>query len=101
MGAHNVAVSHNNGKGVERNKKRAKYFYELAAMGGDVDARYRLGLLEECSGKMNRAMKHWMIAAGAGHDKSLEEAQLLHLNGHATKDVSRRFRILTKKPKMI
>ena len=31
------------GRGVEVDKKKAKYYYELAAMNGDVQARYNLG----------------------------------------------------------
>ena len=52
--------------------QRKVYYLELAAMGGDVDARHKLGALEEnVSGDMNRAAKHWM-SAGAGHDYSLK-----------------------------
>ena len=35
---------------------------------------------------MNRAMKHFIIAAGAGHDGSLKGIGRLYLDGHATKD---------------
>mgnify|MGYP000184238260 CR=1 FL=1 len=31
-------------------------------------------------------MKHWMIAAGVGVDKSLKEIQKGFMNGHVTKD---------------
>jgi hypothetical protein len=70
---------------VERDTKKAKYYYELAAMGRDIDARHNLGVVEAKAGNMSRAMKHWMIAAGAGYDKSLERIRYCFLNGHATK----------------
>ena len=40
-----LAIAYDNGEGVERDMKKAKYYYELAAMGGDVDARHNLGCL--------------------------------------------------------
>ena len=55
-------------------------------MGGDVDARHNLGCVEKLAGKMKRAIKHYMIAAAAGHDKSLKKMRDGYLNGHATKD---------------
>ena len=35
---------------------------------------------------MNRALKHYMIAAERGEPDSLKEIQKLYTNGHATKD---------------
>ena len=55
-------------------------------MGGDAVARYNLGILEEEAGNMDRAMKHWMISACAGHDKSLKQIRECYLDGDATKD---------------
>jgi TPR repeat protein len=75
-----------NGTGVERNEKKAKYYYELAAIRGNVPARYNLGISEEDAGNVNRAMKHWMISAAAGDDDSLKAIQQGYLAGHATKD---------------
>ena len=66
--------------------KKAIYYYELAAMGGDPAARFNLGLLEENEGNMNRAVKHFMIASGMGCDDSLMHVQLGYMNGYATKD---------------
>ena len=55
-------------------------------MGGDVLARHGLGNLEWNAGNYHRAMKHYMIAAGAGYDDSLKAIQQGYLDGHATKD---------------
>ena len=82
-----VGNIYDNGDGVERDMKKAKY-YGLAAMMGNASARYNLGHLEEDVGNMDRAVKHWMISASAGHDKSLRRIRECFLNGHATKDDS-------------
>ena len=71
---------------MEKDAKKAKYYWELAAMGGDIIARHNLGRLEKLAGNMKRAMKHWMISAGAGDDDSLTAIRECYLGGHATKD---------------
>ena len=43
----NVGNNYLKGEGVEkREMKKAKYFWELAAMGGDTEARFNLGAFE-------------------------------------------------------
>ena len=56
----------NNGKGVERDEKKAEYYLELAAMEGNVVARFNLGVSEENAGNCDRALKHFMIAVRGG-----------------------------------
>ena len=82
----NVGAAFYNGRGVEIDQKKANHYYKLAAIGGDVTSRHNLGLDEEDEGNMNRALKHYMIAAEGGDDDSLKEIQTLYTNGHATKD---------------
>ena len=82
----NIGYVYDCGEGVERDKKKAKHYYELAAMRGDVIARHNLGIIEESEGNMNRATKHYMIAAGAGEDNSLRKIREYFMKGHATKD---------------
>ena len=83
---HNIAATYYNGNGVERDMKKAKHYWELAAMGGHVDSMYNLGMLEKNEGNMNRALKHYMITVGCGHDKSLKVIREFYMNGRATKD---------------
>jgi len=83
---HNIGCSYDRGNGVERDMKKAKHYWELAAIGGDCKARHNLGIVEEDAGKMSRALKHYMIAAGCGHDESLKVIREFYVNGHATKD---------------
>jgi len=82
----NIGYAYYHGRGVEVDKKKAKHYYEVAAMGGDATARYNLGLLEESEGNTNRALKHYLIAARSGYSQSLKRIQQLYLNGHATKE---------------
>ena len=82
----NIGCAYDNGRGVERNEKKAVHYYELAAMGGDELARYALGILEMRSGNIDRALKHFMIAAGGGYNESLNMIQQIYKDGHATKD---------------
>ena len=82
----NIAIAYLTGQGVERDVKKAKHYYELAAMGGDVFARHNLGNLEMDTGNTSRALKHWMISAGAGDDDSLHNVRQCFMLGYATKD---------------
>jgi len=74
------------GEGVERDDERAKYYYELAAMGGNSQARHNLGFMEEEAGNMDRAIKHYMIAVGDGFNISLNFMRDLIKIRQATKD---------------
>ena len=78
-----IGIVFENGRGAEVDKKKAIHYWELAAMGGDVTSRYNLGLDEENAGNMNRALKHYMIAAGCGYNNSLKKIQnLFQLKKH-------------------
>ena len=85
-GYYNLGNTYHYGRGVGRDMEKAKYYYELGAMGGDVHARLNLGWLEYEAGNMSRAMKHWMIAAGAGLDEALKNIKKGYSNGYVTKD---------------
>ena len=83
---YNIAYAYSRGNGVERDEKKAKYYFELAAMGGHVTARHVLGCVEEDAGNMDRALNHYMIAAGFGYTVSLEKIKQLFMNGEVMKD---------------
>ena len=68
-------------------KKKSKYYYELAAMKGSTAARHKnLGIIEESEGNTKRALKHYLIAVEDGHSKSLKKIQRLYSDGHVPKD---------------
>ena len=81
-----IGYAYDFGHGVEIDKKKANHSYKLAAIRGNENARYNLGNNEQRACNMNRALKHYMIAAERGHNNSLKEIQELYTNGHATKD---------------
>ena len=59
----NVGCAYDFGEGVEMDEKKAMHYYKLAAIEGNVTSRYNLGNYEQRAGNMNRALKHYMIAA--------------------------------------
>jgi len=74
------------GTDVKRYKKKGKFYFELAAIGGDIMARYALGCEEEEAGNTDKALRHYIIAARSGGSNSLKKIQKLYSNGHATKE---------------
>ena len=85
-GYYNLGLSYDDGEGVEMDKKKAKHYFELAAMKGDIDARHNLGCVELDAGNGHRAYKHFIIAAKAGDKGSLDEVKEGFMNGMITKD---------------
>ena len=66
--------------------KKAKHYYELAAMGGYENARHNLGLIENDAANYGRALKHFMIAVRSGNNESLKTIQQMYMNRYATRD---------------
>ena len=82
----NIGNAYYKGRGVEVDMKRANHYYELAAMGGERQARYNLGIMEKNAGNLDRAIKHYMIAARDGYSDSVKKIQEMYSNGYATKE---------------
>ena len=70
---------------LEDNDKAIRH-WKLAAMGGHEYARYNIGGFEYENGHIDRAMKHFMIAARCGYNKALEAVGEGYKDGHVTKD---------------
>ena len=83
---YNLGCAYYNGDGVEVDMKKAKYYDELAAMNGDVHARYKLGCMEGQAGNYHRAFKHFIISARAGDQFSLDTVKKGYMEGYVTKD---------------
>jgi hypothetical protein len=83
---YSLGLAYYRGRGVEIDMKKATQYYELAAMGGGVQARNNLGCLEGQAGNHQRAMKHFIISASAGYRKSLDGVKGGYMAGHVTKD---------------
>ena len=86
FGYANLGNVYYNGEGVERDAKMARRYDELAAMAGNVDARYNLGAREYDAGNYDRAMKHHMIAVRGGDTDSVKAIQQMYMDRHVTKD---------------
>ena len=83
---YNIGITYDNGIGVETNEKKAIHYYELAAMGGVVNARYNLGCDEYNAGNKGRSLKHFLIAVEGGDHEPVKMIQQIYMNGDATKD---------------
>jgi TPR repeat protein len=66
--------------------KKAKFHFEAAAMAGDEVAQCNLGLMEAQSRNIERAVKHWTIAASAGHYKAMQELKTLFEKGFVSRE---------------
>ena len=74
------------GRGVERDEEKGVYHYDKAAIGGHPDARYNLGCVEHYNGNMERAVKHFIIAANLGHEGSMKALWGHYSAGDITKE---------------
>ena len=72
--------------GVDINIKKARYYYELGAIGGSTRARLNLAHLDLNGGNFKRGFKHALICAKAGMTKSLETLKFGCKKGYITKD---------------
>jgi TPR repeat protein len=74
------------GEGVEKDKEKEMHHLEEAAIGGHHQARFSLAMHEEDSGRIDRAMKHYIIAAKLGYDKALDAVKEGFVKGVVRKD---------------
>ena len=83
---YNLSVMYGKGLGVEKDEKKELLHLECAVIGGHVLGRYNLGGVEEKNGRLDRAMKHWIIAANMGYDNALESLKLMYQEGLISKE---------------
>ncbi len=83
---YNLSFMYARGECVEKNEKKELYHLEEAAIGGHPRARHNLAHLENRLGRMDRAVKHMVIAANMGHDKSLESLKNMYRDGLFSKE---------------
>ena len=85
-GYFNLAQSYLSGSGVEVNMRKARYYWELAAMNGHIHARHNLACEEGKAGNHQRAYRHMVLAARAGSEESLAYVKIGYRDGYVTKD---------------
>ncbi len=85
---YNIGNSYFFGKGtvIKKDLKKAKKYLELGAIGGDMSARYNIASIEARAGNVERAVKHHVIGARAGHKECLNAVQEWYMDGDVTKD---------------
>jgi hypothetical protein len=83
---HSLSVMYHLGEGVEKDEKKTLYHLEEAAIGGHDLARHNLGYLELKNGRLERAAKHWIIAANLGHDNALNALKSCYKDGIISKE---------------
>jgi tetratricopeptide (TPR) repeat protein len=74
------------GHGIEKDEKKGVFHWEEASIGGHPNARYNLGNHEGRNGRIERAIKHWIIAANLGDDYSIEELKRQYTQGTISKE---------------
>jgi tetratricopeptide (TPR) repeat protein len=74
------------GHGVEKDEKKEIFHLEESAIGGHPSARYNLGCHEERIGRIERAIKHMIIAANLGDGDSIEVLREEYAQGRISKE---------------
>ena len=84
---HQLGCTHYNGEGsVEEDEEKAVYYWEKAAIGGHPKARHMLGCVEKENGNVERAVKHFIIAANLGFEDSMKVLWGHYSKGNITKE---------------
>jgi len=85
---HNLAVLYlRRGYDGGSDAKKGMHHMEQAAIAGHPDSRYNLASFDNHHGRVDRAIKHWTIAANLGHDLSLAELKLRYKSGVVSKEI--------------
>eukprot|EP00984_Skeletonema_dohrnii_P005332 scaffold1874_cov89-Skeletonema_dohrnii-CCMP3373.AAC.9 len=81
-----LAGMYRDGHGVEKNEKKEIHHFEEAAIGGHPTARCNLGCHEWDNCNIERAVKHWIIAANQGSDESIKLLMAAYRSGMISKE---------------
>jgi len=83
---YNLSIMCRKAQGVEKDMKKSIFHLEEAAIGGELNARANLGCTEWKSGRYERAVKHYLIAAKMGDDGSLKNLKEIYGTGYVSKE---------------
>ena len=85
--AHNqLSFMYLNGSGVDKDEQKGIHHLEVAAICGHPEARYHLAMHEGRNRKIDRSVKHLIIAANLGHDKSIQKLMVAYKAGRVDKE---------------
>jgi len=83
---YNLGNWYTEGNGVQVDVTKGIKYLSKAAMQGDAESRYLLGMHEAEKGNRDRAIRHLMISSRLGHETSVDIIRSYTLNGVATKE---------------
>eukprot|EP00984_Skeletonema_dohrnii_P028893 scaffold19089_cov156-Skeletonema_dohrnii-CCMP3373.AAC.6 len=83
---YNLSFMYRRGEGVEKDEKKGLYHLVEAAIAGHPDARYDLAVNEGRNGRIDRAVKHFIIAANLGDDNSIQALKGCYKYGDVSKE---------------
>eukprot|EP00984_Skeletonema_dohrnii_P025083 scaffold14195_cov155-Skeletonema_dohrnii-CCMP3373.AAC.30 len=81
-----LSILYVTGQGVEKDEKKEIHHMEEAAIAGHPRARFRLACYEGAGGRLDRAVKHFIIAANLGHDDSIQALKDFYKGGLVSKE---------------
>ena len=82
-----LAYMYRFGRGIESDEGKSIHHLEEASIGGHPRARNMLGNYEYMNGNIERAVKHWIIAATQGEEMSMQYLLDAFKSGSVEKDV--------------
>ena len=84
---HQLSIMYNEGiVGVEKVEKKGMHHLEESAIGGHPEARFNLACYEGINGRIDRAVKHCIIAANLGHDGAIQQLKDCYAHGDVSKE---------------
>jgi tetratricopeptide (TPR) repeat protein len=81
-----LSTMYKKGIGVEKDEKKDVHHLEEAAIAGNPNARYYLACNEGRNERYERAVKHLIIAAHLGHNKSMQTLKGCYKDGDISKE---------------
>ena len=86
MAHYNLSLMYKDGQGVEMDEMKEVYHSEEAAIRGHAKARFNLAYRELMKDRIDRAVKHLIIAANLGYDESIQALKICYKDGHVSKE---------------
>ena len=83
---YHLGILYYDGHGVKKDLEKAIHHWEEAAIGGHPFARHNVAHYEEKNGNIERAVKHFIIAANLGYEESMKVLWKYYSAGGITKE---------------
>ena len=83
---YHLGIMYKMGQRVGKGERSQVYHFEKAAIGGHAMARHNLGCIEGMNGRVDRSVKHFVIAAKLGFDQSMKALWMHYSQGNLAKE---------------